>query len=132
MSPVLALKVSAALMMFVALSFGLPTAFAAGHLLREGSLPTFIGAFPMYGGGPFQRASAGAFVVFLGLFAAACALELFAGWLLWQGERVGALMAVALLPVALVFWIGFALPIPPLLAVVRAALLFAGWSALRG
>jgi hypothetical protein len=84
MSPVLALKVSAALMMFVALGFGLPTAFAAGHLLREGSLPTFIGAFPMYGGGPFQRASAGAFVVFLGLFAAArkwvlCALPLLPG-----------------------------------------------------
>jgi len=30
-------------------------------------------------------------------------LEVFAGWLLWQGERTGALMGIALLPVALVF-----------------------------
>lgn len=38
---------------------------------------------------------------------------------------------VALLPVEIGFWIGFALPIPPVLALVRLLLLVAGWSALR-
>ena len=42
-----------------------------------------------------------------------------------------ALTELALLPAAAVFWIGFALPIPPVAAVARVALIAAGWSALR-
>jgi hypothetical protein len=127
----LALKASAVLMCFIALGFGIPTPFVASYLLREGKLPTFFGLFPMYGGGVFERWSPNAFVVALGLFAALSVLECFAGWLLWQGERIGAVMAIALLPVEIVCWIGFALPIPPIGAVVRVVLLAAGWSALR-
>ncbi|HET7767953.1 MAG TPA: hypothetical protein VFN74_04195 [Chloroflexota bacterium] len=128
----LALRVSAALMCLVALGFGVPAPFVAGRLLREGRLPTFMGLFPMYGGGAFDRWPHTAFVVALGLFAALSALELFAAWLLWQGERLGALMAIALLPIEIVFWVGFAVPIPPVVAIVRAVLLAVGRSALRG
>ena len=132
MVPVLALKASAALMWLIALGFGIPAPFVAGHLLREGRLPTFMGLFPMYGGGAFERWPHHAFAVALGLFAALSALELFAGWLLWQGEGLGAWMAIALLPIEIVFWVGFAVPIPPMVAVVRLVLLAVGWSALRG
>jgi hypothetical protein len=103
----------------------------AAHLLRERTLPTFMGLFPMYGGGLFERWSVEVFAVLLGLFAALSALEAFAAWLLWEGERLGALMTIALLPIEVLFWAGFAVPIPPLIALARIGLLAAGWSALR-
>lgn len=48
-----------------------------------------------------------------------------------RGSRRGALAGVALLPVEAVFWIGFALPIPCLVAAARVALLAAAWRRLR-
>ena len=115
----------------IGLGFGLPTPFAAAQLLREGRLPTFIGAFPMYGGGWLERAPQEWFVVGLALFAAVCAVDAFAAVLLWDGQRLGALLLIATLPFEAIFWSGFALPIPPIFALVRSGLLAAGWSALR-
>lgn len=40
-------------------------------------------------------------------------------------------MTIALLPIEVVFWAGFAVPIPPLIAFARIGLLATGWSALR-
>ena len=127
----LALKVSAALTILTALGFGIPTAYVAVRLLRDGSLPSFMGMFPMYGGGVFERWTHPAFVLMLGAFAAVLALDAFAGWLLWNAEPLGAYISIALLPVEAIFWYGFALPIPPINAVLRFAALAAGWSALR-
>jgi len=118
-------------MWLIALGFGGPTPFAAAHLLRTGSLPIFMGAFPAYGGGLFQRLSPEAFVVCLGLFAAVCALDAYSAVLVWNAERIGAVLMLALVPFELAFWLGFALPIPPVFAVARLALLWAGWSTLR-
>jgi hypothetical protein len=118
-------------MWLVAAGFGIPAPFVASYFLRERSLPSFMGLFPMYGGGQFDRFSPEVFAVFLGLFTALSALEAYAGWLLWNGEPVGARMTLVLLPIELAFWVGFAVPIPPLMAVARIALLAAGWSALR-
>lgn len=94
-------------------------------------MPTLVGAFPMYGGGLFERWSPEVFTVLLALFASMSAVELFAGVLLWQGQQLGAILVLALLPFEILFWAGFALPIPPMLGVARLALLWAGWSALR-
>jgi hypothetical protein len=44
-----------------------------------------------------------------------CAGEMVAGWLLWQRRRPGVVLAYALLPFELIFWIGFALPFGPIL-----------------
>ena len=118
-------------MWLVAAGFGIPAPFVASHFLRERTLPSFMGLFPMYGGGLFDRSSPEVFAAILGLFTALCALEAYAGWLLWNGETVGALMTIALVPIEVVFWAGFAVPIPPLIAVARLGLLAAGWSALR-
>jgi hypothetical protein len=128
---VIALQASSVLMWLVAAGFGIPAPWVASFYLRERTLPSFMGLFPMYGGGPLDRFSPEVFAVFLGLFTALCALEAYAGWLLWSGEPVGARMTLLLLPFEAVFWAGFALPIPPLIAVARLGLLAFGWSALR-
>jgi hypothetical protein len=119
-------------MWLVAIGLALPSPFIATHLLRERKLPFLFGLpFPAYGGGFFERWSPEVFAALLGLVAALSALELFAGYLLWQGERLGAVITIALLPIEVVFWAGFAVPIPPLIALARIGLLAAGWSALR-
>lgn len=118
-------------MCLVAIGFGAPAPFVASFLLGERRLPTFMGLFPMYGGGLYGRWSPEVFAVLLGLFAAVSALELFAAVLLWNAEPLGALLTLALLPVEIIFWAGFALPIPPLIGLVRIALLWVGWSSLR-
>lgn len=128
----LALKASAVLMCLVAIGFGGTAPFAAARLLRDRELPVLFGLpFRAYGGGFFEQWSPEVFAVLLGLFAALSALELFAGYLLWHGEPLGAVITIALLPIEIFFWAGFAVPIPPLVAVARMGLLAAGWSALR-
>jgi len=49
------------------------------------------------------------------------------GWLLWGGHRLGAMLALGALPVGAVFWWGFALPIPPILAIVYTILIVMNW-----
>src|SRR5256885_16539574 len=118
-------------MWLVAAGFGIPAPFVAFYLLREHKLPSFMGLFPMYGGGPFDRLTPEVFAVLLGLFTALCAFEAYAAWLLWNGQQLGAVITLVVIPVELAFWAGFAVPIPPLIAIARLALLAAGWSALR-
>jgi len=118
-------------MWLVAAGFAIPAPFVASFYLRERTLPSFMGLFSMYGGGLFDRFSPEAFAVLLGLFTALSALEVYAGWLLWNAEPLGARMTLVLLPFEVVFWVGFAVPFPPLFAIVRLVLLASGWSALR-
>jgi hypothetical protein len=125
------IQISAALMAFIAIGFGAPAPFVAAHLLRERTLPIFMNTFPAYGGPLSDRVSPEVFAVCLGLFTALSALELFAAVLLWQGHQLGALLAITLLPFEIAFWAAFALPIPPMAAVARFALLWSGWSGLR-
>jgi hypothetical protein len=58
-------------------------------------------------------------------------LEGVAGRLLWGDQKAGAILALALLRVGAVFWWGFALPIPPTLAVVRTLLILLIWRSLK-
>ena len=61
-------------------------------------------------------------------FLVVCGLEVVTGWLLWRGLRAGAVLAGALLPLELAFWIGFALPFGPPLGLARAILVIMKWS----
>ena len=122
---------SAALSMLVAAGFGLPIPWVAWRLVHTGDLPSFVGQFPMYGGPLFRRVSRGTFVFVLASFAVVCLVDGLAGFLLWQGQRAGAWITLALLPLEVGYWIAFALPIPPLIGVVRLGLLVVGWSSLR-
>ena len=56
--------------------------------------------------------------------------QVWAGWLLWYGDRSGALLQFGLLPIEAIFWYGFALPIPPVLAAARVVLVALAWSSL--
>jgi hypothetical protein len=87
--------------------------------------------FPAYGRGPFESHGITSTVPLLAGFLAVCVVEGIAGWLLWGGHLSGAILAIAVLPFGAVYWWGFALPIPPLFAVLRTALLVADWRSLN-
>ena len=100
------------------------------NLLAGRDIPMILG-FPAYGGGPFERHGLPTTVPLLAGFLFVCILECAAGWLLWSGSTTGAILAMALLPVGAVFWWGFALPIPPIFAIVRTVLIVLSWRSLR-
>jgi hypothetical protein len=86
-------------------------------------------ASPMVG--PFYfNFSRGTFVPLLGASLLLAFVQGWAAWLLWAGKRSGALLQFGLLPVEAAFWYGFALPIPPLLAIVRLVLTAVAWRGL--
>ena len=123
-------QVAAALCLVNAIGFGLPCVPAIRELLAGRAVPLLFG-FPAYGGGPFERIGLQSSVPLISAFLVVCVFEGLAGWLLWGGHRSGAILALALLPVGAVFWVGFALPIAPLTAIVRTALIAASWGSLR-
>ncbi|MEO6713466.1 MAG: hypothetical protein ABIM89_08580 [Mycobacteriales bacterium] len=104
--------------------FGLPGAYGARYFAQRGDVWTFLG-FPTYGGGPFERWGIQTSVPLLLGFVAVCAAEVLVGVLLWRETAAAPWLALALLPLELVFWIGFALPFGPVLGVVRTAIVVA-------
>lgn len=100
------------------------------NLMTGRDIPLILG-FPAYGRGPFERAGIFTTVPLLIGFLVVCILEGVAGWLLWSGNRTGAIFAMALLPIGAIFWWGFALPIPPIFATVRTVLIALSWQSLR-
>jgi hypothetical protein len=120
-------KLAAFLSIFLGLGFGLPCAYGIRYLSTTGEVWTFLG-FPTYGGGPFEGIGIRTTVLLLVAFLVVCGLEVVTGWLLWRGLRAGAVLAVALLPFEVAFWIGFALPLGPPLGLVRAILVIMKWS----
>lgn len=115
------MKIAAVLSWLAGLGFGLPCVYAIGYFARQGEVWTFLG-FPTYGDGPFTRIGIETSVPLLAGFLLVCVAELVVGMLLWQGLTVGAWAALVLLPVELVFWAGFALPVGFVLGLARTAL----------
>lgn len=103
------------------LGFGIPCLLGMRHLARTGEVWTMLG-FPTYGGGPFERIGLPTGIPLLAGFLVVCALEVVVGVLLWVDAPYATLMSLALLPVELVFWIGFALPVGPVLGLARTVL----------
>jgi hypothetical protein len=122
----LPIRISAVLLAVHAIGGGLPCLLAIRNLLTGRELPVVLG-FKAYGGGPFERIGISTTVPLLTLFLLVCLLEGAAGWLLWEGRRSGALLALALLPAGAWFWWGFALPWPALLALIRTVLIALSW-----
>lgn len=123
------IKAAAVLSALSGLGFGVPCVYAIRYLAHRGEIWTFLG-FPTYGGGPFERVGMRTTVPLLIAFLVVCVLEVVNAWLLWRGVRAGAVMALVLLPLEFVFWIGFALPAGPVLGVLRTALVVANWTEL--
>ena len=86
--------------------------------------------YPAYGEGPFERHAIPTSIPLLAIFLLVSILEGVAAWLLWGGSKAGAVLALVLLPLGAIFWWGFALPVPPLLALVRTALIVVSWRSL--
>ena len=118
-------RVAAVLSLVLGLGFGIPGVFGALHLARTGEVWTFMG-FPTYGGGPFERVGVDSTVPLIAGFVAVCVAELVVGVLLWVDAPHAALYSLALLPLELAYWIGFALPFGPPLGIARALLALLG------
>jgi hypothetical protein len=121
------LKLAAGLLALSGLGFGIPCVIGIRSIAAGHGVPLVMG-FPSYGGGPFERVGIPSTVPLLVAFLVVCALEVVAAWLVWDGRRAGAILALGLLVPELVFWIGFALPFGPVLGLARAGLVIAGWS----
>ncbi|WP_112261684.1 hypothetical protein [Lentzea terrae] len=113
-----AAKLAAGFAVLSGLGFGLPAAYGAVHFARHGEIWQFMG-FPTYGNGPFEKIGLPTTVPLLAGFAAVCGAEVIAGGLLWRGRRSGKRLALALLPVEVAYWAGFALPLGPVLGAAR-------------
>jgi hypothetical protein len=124
------IRVAAVLFWTTAVGFGVFCLPAIRNLLAGRGIPRVLG-FPAYGEGPFERHGLPTTVPLLTGFLLVCVLEGVAGLYLWGGHRSGAILALALLPAGAIFWWGFALPIPPLFAVVRTVLILLSWRTLR-
>jgi hypothetical protein len=118
-------RAAAVLSWSLGLGFGVPGAYGTWFFADNGAVWTFLG-FPTYGDGPFESIGIDTSTTLLTIFSLVCLAELIAGWLLWRRRRSGAILALALLPVEVAFWIGFALPLGPVLGVARTALIFLG------
>jgi hypothetical protein len=107
------------------LGFGVPGAYGAWYFADRGEVWTFLG-FPTYGDGPFESIGIETSTTVLIVFSLVCLAELVAGVLLWRRKRRGAILTLALLPIELAFWIGFALPFGLALGLARTALVLLG------
>ncbi len=124
------LHVAAILLWLNGSGFGVFCIPAIRNVARGRDIPIIMG-FPAYGRGPFERIGIHTTVPLLAGFLLVCALEVAAGLLLWGGSKVGAILALAVLPLGVIFWWGFALPFGPIIAAVSTVLIVLCWSALR-
>jgi hypothetical protein len=124
------LRAAAILLWFTALGFGVFCLPAISNLLKGRDIPYVMG-FPAYGKGPFERIGIPTTVPLLAAFLLVCILEGVAGWYLWGGHKGSAILAFVLVPAGAIFWWGFALPIPPIFALIRTILIVLSWQSLR-
>lgn len=124
------LRVAAILLWITAFGLGVFCLPAISNLLTARDIPYVMG-FPAYGRGPFERVGIPTTVPLLAVFLLVCILEGLAGWWLWGGHKEGAVLALVLLPAGAIFWWGFALPFPPIFALVRTILIVVSWQSLR-
>jgi hypothetical protein len=118
------IRAAAVCSMVLGLGFGLPGVYGTWYYARRGEVWTFLG-FPTYGDGPFERWGLATSVPLLLGFLAVCAAAFLVGVMLWRDATLALWLALALLPIELVFWIGFALPVGPVLGLARTALVVA-------
>lgn len=114
---------AAACSLVLGLGFGLPGVFGAVHLARTGEVWSFLG-FPTYGGGPFERWGVPTSVALISGFVLVCVAEVVLSVMILAGVPGARVLAVALLPFELAYWVGFALPFGPPLGIARTLLLF--------
>lgn len=123
-------RIGAILTWVYAAGFGVSTIPVAVFLLRNGRLPVFAGLFESFGGPWSARLEPRPFVGLLMAFLVVTGFAAWAAWMIWNGSKAGAVLALVLLPVEAVFWFGFALPIPWLIGAARLAFIALAWTSL--
>ena len=123
-------QLAAVLVWIDAFGLAVPGLIGIRSLLAGRGVPLVLG-YPSYGGGAFERGGIATSVPLLLAFLLVLMAEVAPGWLLWQGERSGAVLALILLVPEAIFWWGFDLPIPPILAVARVVVIALAWEGLR-
>lgn len=109
------------LSVLLGMGFGLPCLVGIIHFRRTGEVWTSMG-FPTYGGGPFQRVGIPTSIGLLAVFFVVCLAEVAVGGMIWSDAPGAKVLSLVLLPFEFVFWVGFALPFGPPLAIVRTVL----------
>ncbi|MFL5648432.1 MAG: hypothetical protein ACJ776_08580 [Chloroflexota bacterium] len=104
------------------LGFGIPAIAGAVHFAQTGEIWMLLG-LPTYGGGPFERLGLPTSVPLLVGFALVCLAEVAVGMMLLLDVPHAVTIAYLLLPLELVFWVGFALPFGAPLGITRTILL---------
>lgn len=124
------LKGAAILLWIGAFGLGIPCIMAIRNLSEGKAIPYVLG-FPAYGGGPFEAVGVRTSIPLLAGFLVVCIVDGVAGWLLWRGQRSGAILALATLLPGAIYWWGFALPIPPIMGLARTLLIVGAWKTLK-
>jgi hypothetical protein len=120
-------KVAALLAWVLGFGFGLPCIYAIRYFAEHGRVWTLFG-YPTCGEGLFERIGVNTSVPLLVSFLLVCVAEVVVGWMLWLNRHAGRVLALVMLPIELVFWVGFLLPFGPLLGVVRTGFVLLDWS----
>jgi hypothetical protein len=112
------------------LGFGLPCIYGIWSIMKGKGIAYVMG-FPTYGNGPFEKIGVHSTSTLLVGFLFVCALECVAGSGLWSSDKGAAILSLAIIPVEMLFFIGFALPFGPLFLIIRVILLLMSWSSMR-
>jgi hypothetical protein len=124
------IKLAALCLWISGLGFGLPCIYGIWSALKGKGIAYVMG-FPTYGNGPFEKIGVHTTSAFLFGFLFVCVLECIAGWGLWNGDKGCGVMSFALIPLEMLFFIGFALPFGPIFLLIRIILLLISWQALK-
>jgi hypothetical protein len=124
------IKIASICLWLSGLGFGIPGIYGTWYFLQTKSIATVMG-FPCYGGGPFEKTGIHTTLSMLTGFLLVCSLECICAWGLWNGEKGSAVLSLAVIPVELIFFIGFALPFGLPLIVIRTVLIVLIWSSLH-
>ncbi len=105
----LATRAAATVYVATGIGFGVGTVISLLYLARNGELPMTPFGFRSLSG-PFEALGTAWLSVLGWLFVGVCAVETWAGWKLWLGQRRGATLGLLTTPLAVVLGSGFALP----------------------
>ena len=99
------------------------------YAFTERALPVVAGIKLM--GGPFERLGLDGLIVAGLIFTVVNGLKILAVYWIRAGRKDGAVLALILLGLSVIFWYGFALPLGPIVGVAQLVLLALAWGSLR-
>jgi hypothetical protein len=100
------------------------------YALQNGRLPVLFG-IDMLAGPISHRYGVNATIATTIPWGIVNVLEMLVGRWLWQSRKRGGKLALVLLPLGAIFWIGYALPIMALIGPLRVLLIAKVWRVLR-